>query len=61
MVLEREEVVAFLKMARSDMSVEDWKDADLITVLSWALPSYQSWLNNGLIPKRFTINLDETK
>ncbi len=49
--LSREEVVAFLAKARPDMSEKDWKEADLITVLSWAIPYYNAWLENGLIKK----------
>ena len=45
--LNREQVVEFLKTARADLTEDDWKDADVITVLQWALPAYQKWTNNG--------------
>lgn len=45
--LNREQVVEFLKTARADLTEDDWKDADVITVLQWALPTYQKWTNYG--------------
>ncbi|KKO51123.1 hypothetical protein [Paenibacillus sp. DMB20] len=45
--LKREQVAEFLKAARADLTEDDWKDADLITVLQWALPTYQKWTNHG--------------
>ncbi|UED76085.1 hypothetical protein [Brevibacillus sp. DP1.3A] len=56
--LSKDEVIDFLKQARPDLTEEDWKEADLITVLSWALPTYYSWLNNGHISRKFTFDKD---
>ena len=38
--LSREEVYDFLESVRSDMSRENWRNADLLTTLQWALPEY---------------------
>ncbi len=38
--LTRDEVFIFLEEVRSDMSKENWRNADLVTALTWALPEY---------------------
>jgi hypothetical protein len=38
--LTNEQVLAFIAGIRPDLSVVDWKKADVLTVLSWALPLY---------------------
>lgn len=41
MALTRDQVLAFLKGARPDLTEDDWREkADVVTVLSWALPMY---------------------
>jgi hypothetical protein len=43
MVLSKEEVIVFLKKARPDMTIDDWKYADIVTVLQWAIPTWNTW------------------
>lgn len=42
--LSRQQVFTFLETIRSDMSRENWRNSDLITVLTWALPEYAKYL-----------------
>ena len=49
MRLTDDEVLAFLKEARPDLTERDWRNtASLITVLSWALPNYAKQQNKVL-------------
>ncbi len=45
--LNREEVIAFLAHLRPEMTEDDWKEVDLISTLSWAIPHYNAWLEDG--------------
>jgi hypothetical protein len=38
--LTRQEVYAFLKTQRPDVSLESWEKVDVILVLQWLLPAY---------------------
>jgi hypothetical protein len=53
--LKREEVLKFLKLARPEFTEQDWGNADLITVLSWAIPTYQTWEKNGLLKQEESV------
>jgi hypothetical protein len=48
--LTKAEVVEFLKKARPD--IKDWDKADCITVLTWAIPTYQAWKEKGFLDSK---------